>query len=151
MICKWCGARLSAGEVCCRTCGRDTPPMSECGGFTEFPGRNAGQNPGVQAEMAGLRHELQLLSARSKKPNAGMLAAVIAVFFITVILFAILQIQTGMLRAQVEDLTQQAEALTEASAVEEDGEAAVDHVPDEAPAESVSGEKSAEPVPPDPA
>lgn len=33
MICKWCGAAVDTAMKKCPTCGREIPPLSDCGGF----------------------------------------------------------------------------------------------------------------------
>lgn len=33
MFCKWCGNTIRPEEKSCPACGRETPPMSDCGGF----------------------------------------------------------------------------------------------------------------------
>ncbi len=33
MICRWCGAKLDSRQQRCPACGRETPPLSDCGGF----------------------------------------------------------------------------------------------------------------------
>lgn len=33
MICKWCGKPVNPGQKNCPACGREVPPLSECGGF----------------------------------------------------------------------------------------------------------------------
>lgn len=33
MFCKWCGKSIQLTDKKCPTCGRETPPMSDCGGF----------------------------------------------------------------------------------------------------------------------
>lgn len=33
MFCKWCGNDLKLTDKACPACGRQTPPMSDCGGF----------------------------------------------------------------------------------------------------------------------
>ena len=33
MFCKWCGTTITTSEKCCPKCGRETPPMSDCGGL----------------------------------------------------------------------------------------------------------------------
>lgn len=50
MICKWCGAKVEAGQRNCPSCGREIPPVSDCGGFYDIvPGAArpapAAQNP----------------------------------------------------------------------------------------------------------
>ena len=36
MICKWCGATVSAGGKKCTRCGREIPALSDCGGFYDL-------------------------------------------------------------------------------------------------------------------
>ena len=33
MFCKWCGKTIQITDVNCPNCGRETPPLSDCGGF----------------------------------------------------------------------------------------------------------------------
>ncbi len=33
MFCKWCGNTIRTTDRTCPSCGRETPPMSDCGGF----------------------------------------------------------------------------------------------------------------------
>lgn len=33
MFCKWCGTNIQATDRKCPSCGRETPPMSDCGGL----------------------------------------------------------------------------------------------------------------------
>lgn len=33
MFCKWCGKTIRITDVNCPNCGRETPPLSDCGGF----------------------------------------------------------------------------------------------------------------------
>ncbi len=58
MICKWCGASLPGAQGKCRRCGKEQPPLSECGGFyniarTPAPGAPAGA-PAPAPKRAGL-------------------------------------------------------------------------------------------------
>lgn len=36
MFCKWCGNNLQPTDITCPSCGRETPPMSDCGGFYDL-------------------------------------------------------------------------------------------------------------------
>lgn len=36
MFCKWCGANISGSATVCDRCGRETPAMSDCGGFYDL-------------------------------------------------------------------------------------------------------------------
>ena len=36
MICKWCGAEMDRNDLKCRRCGKETPALSDCGGFYDL-------------------------------------------------------------------------------------------------------------------
>lgn len=36
MICKWCGATADVTKGICTSCGRELPPLSDCGGFYDI-------------------------------------------------------------------------------------------------------------------
>lgn len=42
MFCKWCGNNLRLTDKKCSACGRETPPMSDCGGFYNLKHSNGG-------------------------------------------------------------------------------------------------------------
>lgn len=42
MFCKWCGKSIQLTDKKCPTCGRETPPMSDCGGFYNLKHSNGG-------------------------------------------------------------------------------------------------------------
>ena len=42
MFCKWCGNNLQLTDKKCPACGRETPPMSDCGGFYNLKHSNGG-------------------------------------------------------------------------------------------------------------
>lgn len=42
MFCKWCGNSIQLTDKKCPTCGRETPPMSDCGGFYNLKHSNGG-------------------------------------------------------------------------------------------------------------
>lgn len=46
MFCKWCGETIQATDVNCPNCGRETPPMSDCGGFYNLKTPDTGAQPG---------------------------------------------------------------------------------------------------------
>ncbi len=110
MICKWCGARIGAGEVRCRTCGRENPPMSDCGGFAAFPGA---PQQGAQAELSELRNALQRVSAQQKKSRAQLLTTILAAFLILSCLFAVSLLITGVQRSTVSHLVGRVDQLEE--------------------------------------
>lgn len=47
MICKWCGSTIQNIDTKCAACGRDTPPMSDCGGFYNLKCDNGSQTPTI--------------------------------------------------------------------------------------------------------
>lgn len=42
MFCKWCGKTIQTTDKKCPSCGRETPPMSDCGGFYNLKHSNGG-------------------------------------------------------------------------------------------------------------
>lgn len=36
MFCKWCGENLTSYDTKCKRCGREVPPLSDCGGFYDL-------------------------------------------------------------------------------------------------------------------
>ena len=36
MFCKWCGKTIQTTDKSCPSCGRETPPLSDCGGFYDL-------------------------------------------------------------------------------------------------------------------
>lgn len=53
MICKWCGSPQESGDRVCARCGREIPPISDCGGFYDLvPGACAAAGVGRPAEPA---------------------------------------------------------------------------------------------------
>lgn len=42
MFCKWCGNGIQLTDKKCPNCGRETPPMSDCGGFYNLKHSNSG-------------------------------------------------------------------------------------------------------------
>lgn len=41
MFCKWCGEKIDPAERECAACGREIPPLSDCGGFYGLTENNA--------------------------------------------------------------------------------------------------------------
>ena len=42
MFCKWCGNSIQLTDKQCPSCGRETPPLSDCGGFYNLKHANCG-------------------------------------------------------------------------------------------------------------
>lgn len=40
MFCKWCGEKIEPEERKCAACGREIPPLSDCGGFYGLTGKD---------------------------------------------------------------------------------------------------------------
>lgn len=49
MFCKWCGKTIQITDKNCPSCGRETPPMSDCGGFYNL------KTPGTEIPQGGER------------------------------------------------------------------------------------------------
>lgn len=112
MICKWCGAAVSALDEACQRCKRPLPAMSDCGGFYDLvPNaprpepveKPAAPAPGPKPEPA------QPVSVRKDRDRfapirLAVTAALLLIFF--VIQFASLA-RISTLEGQVRDLEEQ--------------------------------------------
>ena len=56
MFCKWCGEPVKIGRVKCQSCGRDLPPLSECGGFYNLV-PEARSKPPISEPLRPVRQE----------------------------------------------------------------------------------------------
>lgn len=96
MICKWCGAKVDVRRSTCPVCGRETPPLSDCGGiynlaqgFTENPAPPevpAKRAPDVQAPPEGRQ------SASSKKRSRWPFVCGMALLLVSVALLVSLKV-----------------------------------------------------------
>lgn len=51
MFCKWCGETITTAAERCPKCGRETPAMSDCGGFYQL--KTGGENSAVPPQPSG--------------------------------------------------------------------------------------------------
>lgn len=56
MFCKWCGGKITSSDTKCGRCGREVPPLSDCGGFYDLV---PGAKEGVKASPAAPAAEKQ--------------------------------------------------------------------------------------------
>ncbi len=65
MFCKWCGGPLSPSDSKCTRCGKNVPPLSDCGGFYDLmPGAQRNEVPARRTEQRG--------TANLPKAESGM-------------------------------------------------------------------------------
>lgn len=56
MFCKWCGEPVKTGQVKCSGCGRELPPLSECGGFYNLVPEARSKSP-IAEPLRSVRQE----------------------------------------------------------------------------------------------
>lgn len=118
MICKWCGATIKVTNGKCQSCGRDIPPISDCGGFynvapkatRETEQKSVTDYPKKQAEPELERAQSVLCENRpAPEKRTNILPFTIAAFLFAVIgIFLLLQVMvlnkrlSSLERAQVQ-------------------------------------------------
>lgn len=104
MFCKWCGNTIKTTDKKCSSCGRETPPLSECGGFydlkrpweaaaipTEAP-VSMGSDPAATQELLRLREENSKIRKEANERQKMMTiicGALAAAFLIVLILWIV--------------------------------------------------------------
>lgn len=103
MFCKWCGNTIKTTDKKCSSCGRETPPLSECGGFydlkrpweAETPAAvplSMGGDPGAQQEIHRLREENKTIRQEANQRQKTMTiicGALAGAFLIVLILWIV--------------------------------------------------------------
>lgn len=100
MFCKWCGNTIKTTDKKCSSCGRETPPLSDCGGFYDLkrpwegaalPSDSApatGAPGGPDPELMRLREETKAIRKEANDRHkimliiCGVLAAALIVVLI---------------------------------------------------------------------
>lgn len=117
MICKWCGAAIDPAQKSCGNCGREIPPLSDCGGFYDVvpTRRPAAPTPSAPAapQAGGSRAaehpaaKPQPTAAHRRGKHAPVLSIVtLALLLALALLFAL---RESALRRELSQLTSQAE------------------------------------------
>ena len=94
MICKWCGAELKPAEKRCSRCGKENPPLSDCGGFYDLVPRAAGGERAAQ------------------KSGAGVVLAILMILLALTVGFSLFLIRENrLLKAELEEMEAAAETV----------------------------------------
>ena len=113
MFCKWCGNSLQAADQKCPSCGRTTPPMSDCGGFYNLKHRNTTtltqtavpepQKP-VVVTKCPIVEKMEPKYARDRKAAKSHHAFTVFCFSVLLVLFLVSIILTLGMRRQIKEL-----------------------------------------------
>lgn len=112
MFCKWCGKSIQLTDRKCPACGRETPPMSDCGGFYDLKHSNTG--PATEKEIikevpncaAAEKMEVKYAKERkTAKKHHTMTMLCFGILLIAIICTAVLavsaNIRLGKLKEQI--------------------------------------------------
>lgn len=149
MFCKWCGNDLRLTDQACPTCGRKTPPASDCGGLYDLRRVNPGPvvvppvNPG-QISGTGVPQRLEGISQPPIKGSKGTMRICVVVIMLAVCLVTALCLY---LCNRIANLEAQIERLRTEISAEGDGELSETEKPDESDPEptETSAEGDGEP------
>lgn len=100
MICKWCGAKVSAVDKKCGRCGREIPALSDCGGFYDLVPNAKAAAPAtvpVAAPSAPDPEEIARRAAAKKKAEQMALIrlgvfAVVALIIVVMLIVMIVKL-----------------------------------------------------------
>lgn len=108
MFCKWCGTTLDPADRSCRKCGREIPPLSDCGGFYDLVGgvrqnRPTGAQPQQppRVDLSGVEEQIKRVAGHSRRELRRLRVTVFCGFGLLLILIAALLIQNVLLQGQV--------------------------------------------------
>ncbi len=94
MFCKWCGNTIQTTDAKCPSCGRETPALSNCGGFYDLKHKSAPQpapqpaaRPAAPVQKPDGRLLAQLQDAK-KLAAIAMIVACVAAALCTILLFS---------------------------------------------------------------
>lgn len=118
MFCKWCGEPTKAGQIKCRSCGRELPPISDCGGFYDLVTENSNDSPMPKPVGQGTGANAKVSHApfpkKQKKrrlPNALFLLALLIVLLLIALTNVATNKKFSAMEAQNEKLIEQISAL----------------------------------------
>ena len=140
MFCKWCGGKITSSDTKCGRCGREVPPLSDCGGFYDLvPGAKEGvktspaapaaekQEKKVPVKTGADRHEpARKPGIDAKLKNQLVMGAAAALALILILLLAI----SGRVNRNYRDIQALKDSLTGASVVESPNQSSEPDAPD---------------------
>lgn len=107
MFCKWCGNTIKTTDKKCSSCGRETPPLSDCGGFYDLkrpwegaalptessPSFTTG-TPGIDPAVSQLREENKRIRQEANDRHRLMLviSGVLGVALLVVLILYIVAV-----------------------------------------------------------
>lgn len=155
MFCKWCGKTIQPTDRNCPACGRETPPLSDCGGLYNLkytPGTSATPTPPPASPASAkcpIMDKLEPKYARDRKASKRhhkITMICFAVLLVAILCTAVLVIRTSSQLGQIKALV--GSVMTKDPVPE-----ATDTTPPEDTAlstETTSQEETGSPLPEDP-
>lgn len=117
MICRWCGKEVFPGQRNCGSCGREVPPLSDCGGFYQVVPDAAQQKKDSYFQQP----PKQMLQPPEHGRSGGgekkwvLLFPVVGMVVLSLVLFAILNGRISKIAQQIEALQDALSDQTETS------------------------------------
>ncbi|MBR1759274.1 MAG: zinc-ribbon domain-containing protein [Lachnospiraceae bacterium] len=65
MFCKWCGNTIQLTDKTCPSCGRETPPIADCGGLYNLNCSNNTSDSSEEMSHADLNNDLAIEELKS--------------------------------------------------------------------------------------
>lgn len=115
MICKWCGEKLDPSTTHCKRCGRETPAMSDCGGYYKLGSAEPVQRPAsrdnskLQRENDAIKRALAKLQKRQRADRKVLyfgLSAALVLIVVLFVLVVLLNAKVNRLASELEQLAQ---------------------------------------------
>ncbi len=114
MICKWCGSMIDVRQSACPVCGRDNPPLSDCGGIYNLT-QDISDDPTPSETPTKREPDIQSTrrvhpSAPSKGHSHWLLVCGIVLLLLSVVLSLSLKIEVARQYKAMEQLPEKISA-----------------------------------------
>jgi hypothetical protein len=105
MFCKWCGETVSSKDLKCKHCGRDIPPLSDCGGFCNLV---------TKPDTEPTPDNVPINQTTNNKNDISILAIVSSVVaIVAIVLILIINIKVNSYIDIIKDLEERVYAIEE--------------------------------------
>lgn len=143
MFCKWCGGKITSSDTKCGRCGREVPPLSDCGGFYDLvPGAKEGvkaspaapaaekQEKKVPVNTGADRHEPARKPRVDTKRNNQLLMAGAGALAMLLLILIMLLIISGRVNRNYREIQALKDSLAGAPVVESPNQSSEPDTPD---------------------
>ena len=105
MFCKWCGTMIEPTDTRCHVCGRETPPLSDCGGLYQLKTTRPAEPAAAQVRPAAPKCPIvdrmetkYAKDAKQARSHYGLMRVFFVVTFIVLlVILALLTVQSVQL------------------------------------------------------